>query len=106
MNCPVCNDRMREVTKYDVQIDICPGCKGVWLDRGELEKIIEMVSGGRPVSGETAPERPYEDRERYNEHRDHDDPYDRKHHDHEHDDHHGHGHGDGRRKGWLSDLFD
>lgn len=42
MNCPVCNDvRMREVEKDHVLIDICPDCKGVWLDRGELEKITQ-----------------------------------------------------------------
>lgn len=40
MNCPICdNVRMKEVQKGDVLIDICPSCKGVWLDRGELEKI-------------------------------------------------------------------
>lgn len=42
MNCPVCNDvRMREVEKDNILIDICPNCKGVWLDRGELEKITK-----------------------------------------------------------------
>ncbi len=42
MKCPVCNDiRMREVIKDNVLIDICPECKGVWLDRGELEKLID-----------------------------------------------------------------
>lgn len=42
MNCPVCdNVRMREVEKENVMIDVCPDCKGVWLDRGELEKITQ-----------------------------------------------------------------
>lgn len=42
MNCPVCDGvRMREVEKDGVLIDICPSCKGVWLDRGELEKLLE-----------------------------------------------------------------
>lgn len=42
MNCPVCdNVRMREVEKENVLIDVCPDCKGVWLDRGELEKITQ-----------------------------------------------------------------
>ena len=35
MNCPVCETRMREIQKYGVEVDICPDCKGVWLDRGE-----------------------------------------------------------------------
>ncbi len=110
MNCPVCGENLREITRYNVQVDICPGCKGVWLDRGELEKIIEMASGERPVSGEPLPERPREERDRYYEghdrhdHHDHDDHHD--HHRYEND-HHDHGWGGhGRRKSWLSDLFD
>ena len=44
MNCPVCDGvRMREVEKDGVMIDICPQCKGVWLDRGELEKLMSGV---------------------------------------------------------------
>lgn len=44
MKCPVCNDvRMREVVKDDVLIDVCPDCKGVRLDRGELEKLMQGV---------------------------------------------------------------
>ncbi|WP_027092813.1 zf-TFIIB domain-containing protein [Cohnella thermotolerans] len=44
MNCPVCHDsRMREVEKNGVLIDICPSCKGVWLDRGELDKLMAEV---------------------------------------------------------------
>ena len=40
MNCPVCDDvRMREVEKENIMIDVCPSCKGVWLERGELEKL-------------------------------------------------------------------
>ncbi len=42
MLCPVCdNVRMKEIEKENVLIDICPNCKGVWLDRGELEKITQ-----------------------------------------------------------------
>lgn len=44
MNCPVCEGtRMREVEKNGILIDICPSCKGVWLDRGELDKLMEDV---------------------------------------------------------------
>lgn len=44
MNCPVCDDvKMREVQKGDILIDVCPSCKGVWLDRGELDKLMEGV---------------------------------------------------------------
>jgi len=44
MKCPVCTDvRMREVEKDGVMIDICPDCKGVWLDRGELDKLMQGI---------------------------------------------------------------
>jgi len=101
MNCPVCSERMREVSKYDVQVDICPGCKGVWLDRGELEKIIDMVSSGAGLAESTfttsspAP-------------RDFDHELDQRYHDNlpRHHDHDHNGYGRHRKKGWLSDLFD
>jgi len=38
--CPNCNASMTEVKRDDVAFDMCPTCRGVWLDRGELEKII------------------------------------------------------------------
>jgi len=44
MQCPVCSERLREVEKYGVTLDFCPGCKGAWLDRGKLEQIV----GGQP----------------------------------------------------------
>lgn len=44
MKCPICNDvRMREVEKNGIHIDVCPDCKGVWLDRGELDKLMQGV---------------------------------------------------------------
>lgn len=42
-NCPVCGSSLREVPKYGVLIDACPGCRGIWLDRGELEKIVSLA---------------------------------------------------------------
>ena len=41
MQCPKCQITMREREKGDVIIDICPQCRGVWLDAGELEKLSE-----------------------------------------------------------------
>lgn len=44
MKCPICDDvRMREIDKNGVHIDVCPECKGVWLDRGELDKLMSGV---------------------------------------------------------------
>lgn len=61
MNCPVCdNVKMREVDKDGVIIDLCPQCKGVWLDRGELDKLMSGVKEMREDFSQWH-------RERYNE---------------------------------------
>lgn len=44
LTCPVCGGEMKTISRYDVEIDVCKACKGVWLDRGELNKIVESVS--------------------------------------------------------------
>lgn len=44
MDCPVCEERLREVEKAGVVIGLCPGCKGGWLDRDELAKLTQMAS--------------------------------------------------------------
>jgi Zn-finger nucleic acid-binding protein len=41
MPCPVCNIPLAMSDRQGVEIDYCPQCRGVWLDRGELDKIIE-----------------------------------------------------------------
>lgn len=41
MKCPNCNDTLVMTDRQGVEIDYCPNCRGVWLDRGELDKIIE-----------------------------------------------------------------
>lgn len=41
MNCPIDGTELRVVERQGVDIDYCPRCRGVWLDRGELEKLIE-----------------------------------------------------------------
>ncbi len=41
--CPICHIDMLEKPKYGVMIDICPRCNGIWLDRGELQKIISLA---------------------------------------------------------------
>ncbi len=46
MNCPVCNVELHMTERQNVEIDYCPKCRGVWLDRGELDKIIEQSRGG------------------------------------------------------------
>ena len=89
MLCPVCKVTLSISDRQGVEIDFCPQCRGVWLDRGELDKIIERSEAvmpspprdeARPRSGRS--EHDYEDRYRSG--------------------HHGHK----RRRGFLSDLFD
>ena len=41
MNCPTCNVPLVMSERQGVEIDYCPTCRGVWLDRGELDKILE-----------------------------------------------------------------
>lgn len=41
MKCPVCSTDLQIATRAGIEIDYCPTCRGVWLDRGELDKIIE-----------------------------------------------------------------
>lgn len=41
MTCPVCNVSLSMADRQGVEIDFCPQCRGVWLDRGELDKIVE-----------------------------------------------------------------
>lgn len=46
MNCPVCKVELKIADRQGIEIDYCSQCRGVWLDRGELDKIIER-SGTR-----------------------------------------------------------
>jgi len=41
MKCPNCNVQLLMTDKQGIEIDYCPQCRGIWLDRGELDKIIE-----------------------------------------------------------------
>jgi uncharacterized protein len=68
MVCPSCGSRLVEVERAEILIDACPGCRGVWLDRGELDKILvqerRMASNDpdedffREVEGRPPPSRP------------------------------------------------
>lgn len=127
MQCPVCDESLREIERHGVAIDICPGCKGVWLDRGELDKIIAMsraeeaeapaaISAG--AARDRLPQAPAPRHAEPPRARHHDD--DDEDHDHGRREHHGHdegGHyppqGDGRgqyqsrrRGSWLTDVLE
>jgi len=75
--------------RQGIEIDYCPKCRGVWLDRGELDKIIERSTASvAPVArGHNDPRRDYEDR-RYRDEDHHRPAYRRK------------------RRSFLDDIFD
>ena len=51
MKCPVCPDvNLAMSDRQGIEIDYCPQCRGVWLDRGELDKLIERSSTDAPQS--------------------------------------------------------
>ena len=66
--CPNCQAGMQEITRSSVRIDVCSHCRGVWLDRGELEKLL---SGVRKVEEEWH-------RQTEREYREHGKPYHKK----------------------------
>jgi Zn-finger nucleic acid-binding protein len=78
VKCPLCDVDLQMTERQSIEIDYCPKCRGVWLDRGELDKIIERANAESPAARESREPAPRRD-----EHHSHDD---HKHHDHKHDD--------------------
>ncbi len=53
MQCPVCKDSQLVISeRQKIEIDYCPSCRGVWLDRGELDKLIERSAADQPASAQ------------------------------------------------------
>lgn len=51
MKCPVDTDTdLQMMERQGVEIDYCPKCRGIWLDRGELDKVIERSMSANPAS--------------------------------------------------------
>ena len=48
LQCPVCRVDLLMSERQGIEIDYCPQCRGVWLDRGELDKIIESMPARQP----------------------------------------------------------
>lgn len=87
MKCPICQDSNLVMSeRQGIEVDYCPQCRGVWLDRGELDKIIERsasdVAPSNPRVQESSYSRRYDDDR--NDHR-----YKKK-----------------KRGGFLGELFD
>ena len=58
--CPACKVDLVMTERKDVEIDYCPKCRGVWLDRGELDKIIDRASDAEMRPSEPVEQRPAE----------------------------------------------
>lgn len=56
MPCPVCKVALVMSDRQGIEIDYCPQCRGVWLDRGELDKIIERSATDVAVPANRAPQ--------------------------------------------------
>ena len=61
MTSPIDGSPMREIERYGVKMDICPTSGGIWLDRGELEKIIMAIREEALVDGGYSAEDAYGD---------------------------------------------
>ena len=60
MDCPVCkNVQLLMSDRQGIEIDYCPNCRGVWLDRGELDKLIDRSTGTQTPQGYAPPQSPY-----------------------------------------------
>ena len=59
--CPTCRVNLTMSERQGIEIDYCPQCRGVWLDRGELDKIIERstASAPPPVAPQAPPQGGY-----------------------------------------------
>ena len=95
----MCDVTLSISSRDGVEIDFCPQCRGVWLDRGELDKIIDRtaaLSAPPPPTAASAPPPAYGDRyreERYDDRRD----------DHRYDDRH---YKKRKKRSFLEEMFD
>lgn len=90
MKCPSCPDTTLVMTdRQGVEIDYCPACRGIWLDRGELDKLLDRAAAAPVAAAYAPPARPiqrpdfedsdYRKAQRYQQH---------------------------RKKSWLNEIFD
>lgn len=110
MNCPIDNTTLQMTTRDGIEIDYCPNCRGVWLDRGELDKLVERAGSyygaaapGAPSGGTHPQPQPHPQQHHYDDDDD-DHKYRNQHGGHHYSDgHHGH---HKKKEGFLGDLFD
>jgi len=97
MKCPICSVDLVMSERQGIEIDYCPQCRGVWLDRGEIDKIIERSA---PAPSGPSPQTPLQTPQPYREanygQHGHRENYDQ----------HGHGDKKHRKKSFFGELFD
>jgi len=99
MTCPVDGTTLVMSERQNIEIDYCPTCRGVWLDRGELDKIIERATADAgPAAAPVPPQAPFPPQAPSAPH--YGDPY------RGHDPRYGHQKPYKRRKSFLEELFD
>jgi len=98
IDCPVCNAPFKEVVKDGILIDVCTRCQGVWLDRGELEKLLSAVRAAESHEASDDAVFGHERRKLHTSER-------IKHYECDDDDH-DHRKGSSRKKSKLDSLFD
>lgn len=98
MKCPICSVNLVMSERQGVEIDYCPECRGVWLDRGELDKIIEGSTSANKVERQEAPS--------YDNNRDRNDYHGNN--DHDNDDKYSKNSYPQKKKkeSWIGDIFD
>ena len=94
MLCPIDKTPLVMSERQNIEIDYCPTCRGVWLDRGELDKIIERSAEASTPAPAAAPPPPPQPQPGYGA---------QPHYGHGH---HGHGYYGKRKKSFLEELFD
>lgn len=73
MKCPECNSTLLMTERLGVEIDYCPECRGVWLNKGELDKLLEKAAAEDTASSGNRQQQQYKDWDDDDD--DHDDGY-------------------------------
>ncbi len=107
MTCPKCHGLLRTVDKQGVRLEQCENCRGIFLDHGELEQILQAeqryYGGASPYLPSSGGHRGHPDSPR--SYRDSPRPYQGEHRGHYPDSPRPHGHHGHRRGSFLGDLF-
>lgn len=99
MSCPHCAVPLVMSERQGIEIDYCPTCRGIWLDRGELDKIIERAAAEFAPAASQAAQAPMPPQAPYPPQGGYDPRYDQRGHDPRYRHHK-------RKKSWLEEIFD